>query len=907
MALVCPNPRERLGPATTVLPGAVGACTHYVDLPGFRNTSISGGESRMTDHHHHSLRNPCHSCSEAGGRDDRRVLEAHIRGSQQVDDHAGSSHLPDLDFTVGSKWNSNSIPPSVPISSWSSYMTSSSGSFPTSSTDWAVPSLGAPFPGSDVASFHADLGSGLSPNNFSGGLPLQIQAGSSGGSFFASGQVQQMTYQNQQTLINTVTPRDSWEKIEDAAGPSTHQHQMQMPAQYENPMHGSSVYTSYGAGGQSAREDVKDQFATMDEDSVSQWVDVMITEMMEAMPGVPIEHLFTNLSEVLAPCNVQIERVIGSRFQSLFGAGAPGVVRSQNLIPPPGPSRAGKRSRDKCDVNAHPAHNADQWGSLRNVDSPRTSTFHAAGARTHVMGSQSPAPPQARETELLYARSQTNVQTIDNLQLSLEPADERNLRHLHSADQFAHQVHRDSPKLNSLHHQYHHQHQQQQSHQLPHHRQLGAKPVPTFPHDFTSTQSAVAAQYPSHSVTRGYQGIAAPSISPHNAPEARAAPRIAPRPQTEAAVSNVSDEEGLQLLALLLQCAEAVSADNYEEANTILPQLSELATPYGTSVQRVVAYFAEGMASRLVTSCLGMCSPLPGKQLVSNQNFVSAIQVFNEICPFVKFSHFTANQAITEAFEGMNNVHIIDIDIMHGLQWPGLFHILAKRPGGPPHVHITGLGTSVETLEATGKRLIDFAASLRISFEFTAVADKIGNVDPASLKVEYQDALAVHWMHHSLYDVTGSDPETLSLIQKLAPKVITVVEQDLRHGGTFLSRFVEALHYYSALFDSLGASYPSDSAERHMVEQQLLSCEIKNILAVGGPARTGQVKFEHWLDELSKAGFKPVPLSGKAAHQAALLLGLYPCEGYTLLEHRGTLKLGWKDLCLFTASAWTCE
>jgi hypothetical protein len=816
---VCPNPRERLA---TVLP-AQG--THYVDLPGFRNTSSSitghGEYSRMTDHHHHSLRDPCQSCA---GREDRRAPEG--------DDHAGSSHFPGLDFTVGSKWNSNSV---TPISSWSSY---SSGSFPSSSADWAVP---VPFPGSDVGSFHSDL---TSPNSFSGGLPLQMQAaGGSGGGFFSGGQI---GYQNQATLVE---PRDSWGKMEDAAGPSSHQMQ-QMPAQtYENlAMHGA--YTSYG--GQSAREAVKDQFATMDEDSVSQWVDVMITEMMEAMPGVPIEQLFTNLSEMLAPCNAQIERVIGARFHSLFGAGAPGVVR--NMVPPP--SRAGKRARDKCD--------ADQWGSspsLRNVDSPRTPTFH--DARVHSMGvvTQSPAPPlPSRDPELLFSRPQTNVRAIDNLQLSLEPADERNLRHLH---QFAHR------ELDPLHHPTYPVSQFQQ----PHHRQPELKPPPAFPHS-------------------RFQDI----------------PRAAPRPpQSEVAASSASYEEGLQLLALLLQCAEAVAADNYDEANTILPQLSELATPYGTSVQRVVAYFAEGMASRLVTSCLGICSPLPGKQLVSNQRFVSAIQVFNEICPFVKFSHFTANQAITEAFEGMHNVHIIDIDIMHGLQWPGLFHILAKRPGGPPHVHITGLGSSVETLEATGKRLIDFAASLRIPFEFTAVADKIGNVDPAALKVDYQDALAVHWTHHSLYDVTGSDPETLSLIQKLAPKVITVVEQDLRHGGPFLSRFVEALHYYSALFDSLGASYPGDSPERHIVEQQLLSCEIKNILAVGGPARTGEVKFEHWLDELSKAGFKPVSLSGKAAHQAALLLGLYPCEGYTLQEHRGTLKLGWKDLCLFTASAWTCE
>jgi hypothetical protein len=31
---------------------------------------------------------------------------------------------------------------------------------------------------------------------------------------------------------------------------------------------------------------------------------------------------------------------------------------------------------------------------------------------------------------------------------------------------------------------------------------------------------------------------------------------------------------------------------------------------------------------------------------------------------------------------------------------------------------------------------------------------------------------------------------------------------------------------------------------------------------------------------------------------------MFPSDGYTLAEDKGTLKLGWKDLCLLTASAW---
>ncbi|KAG2614631.1 protein SCARECROW-like [Panicum virgatum] len=367
------------------------------------------------------------------------------------------------------------------------------------------------------------------------------------------------------------------------------------------------------------------------------------------------------------------------------------------------------------------------------------------------------------------------------------------------------------------------------------------------------------------------------------------------------------DEEGLHLLTLLLQCAESVNADNLDDAHLTLLEIAELATPFGTSTQRVAAYFAEAMSARLVSSCLGLYAPLPAASPAAARlhgRVAAAFQVFNGISPLVKFSHFTANQAIQEAFEREERVHIIDLDIMQGLQWPGLFHILASRPGGPPRVRLTGLGASMEALEATGKRLSDFADTLGLPFEFCAVAEKAGNVDPEKLGVTRREAVAVHWLHHSLYDVTGNDSNTLWLIQRLAPKVVTMVEQDLSHSGSFLARFVEAIHYYSALFDSLDASYGEDSPERHVVEQQLLSREIRNVLAVGGPARTGDVKLGSWREKLAQSGFRSASLAGSAAAQASLLLGMFPSDGYTLVEENGALKLGWKDLCLLTASAW---
>ncbi|KAK4742519.1 hypothetical protein SAY87_000520 [Trapa incisa] len=262
-------------------------------------------------------------------------------------------------------------------------------------------------------------------------------------------------------------------------------------------------------------------------------------------------------------------------------------------------------------------------------------------------------------------------------------------------------------------------------------------------------------------------------------------------------------------------------------------------------------------------------------------------------------------KAIFQALEGEDRVHVIDLDIMQGLQWPGLFHILASRPQKIRSMRVTGFGPSLELLQSTGRQLADFASSFGLPFEYTPIEGKIGSLtDPGQLGLRSGEATVIHWMHHSLYDVTGSDAGTLRLLGMARPKLVTIVEQDLSHGGSFLSRFVEALHYYSALFDAVGDGMDDHSVERHAVEQQLFGSEIRNIVAVGGPKRTGEVKVDRWGEELGRMGFRPVSLDGSPAAQASLLLGMYPWKGYTLVEEGGCLKLGWKDLSLLTASAW---
>lgn len=364
------------------------------------------------------------------------------------------------------------------------------------------------------------------------------------------------------------------------------------------------------------------------------------------------------------------------------------------------------------------------------------------------------------------------------------------------------------------------------------------------------------------------------------------------------------DQHGMSLITLLLESAVAISVDNLTEAHRMLLELSQYASPYASSCgERVVAYFAKSMSSRVINSWLGLCSPLTCYKTIH-----ASFQVFNNISPFIKFAHFTSNQAILEAFQGKNRVHIIDFDIMHGLQWPPLFHILATRIEGPPHIRMTGMGpSSLELLTDTGNQLSLFAKRLGMSFEYQPLSRKIGVLqDLSNFNLRRGETLAIHWLQHSLYDATGPDLKTLKHIQDLNPKILTLVQQNISHNGSFLDRFVNSLHYYSTLFDSLGANFPSDDVSRYNVEHEFLFREMNNIMAIGGPGRSGEDKFKDWRNELLKSGLVQVEMSCNSMAQAQLIVNMFmDCIGYTLVQGDGSIRVGWKETSLYTASAWT--
>ncbi|KAH6772069.1 hypothetical protein C2S52_005154 [Perilla frutescens var. hirtella] len=376
--------------------------------------------------------------------------------------------------------------------------------------------------------------------------------------------------------------------------------------------------------------------------------------------------------------------------------------------------------------------------------------------------------------------------------------------------------------------------------------------------------------------------------------------------------------DGMKLVQQLISCAEAVACRDRSHASLLLSELRANALVFGSAFQRVASCFVQGLADRLAMvqplGTVGFVSPKMNIMDTASEKKEEALRLVYEICPYIQFGHFVANSAILEAFEGERLVHVVDLGMTlglpHGHQWHNLIHSLARRQGPPPRLRITAVGLSTDKFRAIGDELEAYAVGLGVKLEFSVVHSNLENLNPKEIKTVPGETLVVNsilQLHCVVKESRGALNSVLQIIHELSPKVLVVVEQDSSHNGPFfLGRFMEALHYYSAIFDSLDAMLPKYDTKRAKMEQFYFAEEIKNIVSCEGPARVERhERVDQWRRRMSRAGFQPVAL--KMVGQAKQWLNsINAGEGYTTVEEKGCLVLGWKSKPIIAASCWKC-
>ncbi|OIT01990.1 PREDICTED: scarecrow-like protein 21 [Nicotiana attenuata] len=370
------------------------------------------------------------------------------------------------------------------------------------------------------------------------------------------------------------------------------------------------------------------------------------------------------------------------------------------------------------------------------------------------------------------------------------------------------------------------------------------------------------------------------------------------------------------LKQLLIACARALAENNLDDFEVLVTKARGAVSITGDPMQRLGAYIVEGLVARKELSGTTIYRSLRCKEPAGN-DLLSYMHILYEICPYLKFGYMAANGAIAEACRNENYVHIIDFQIAQGTQWMTLLQALAARPGGAPYVRITGIDDPVsqyargDGLAAVEKRLSAISEKFNIAVEFNAVPVFAPEVTKAMLDVRPGEAVAVNFplqLHHTpdeSVDVNNPRDELIRMIKSLCPKIVTLVEQESNtNTAPFFPRFLEALDYYHAMFESIDVTLARDRKERINVEQHCLARDIVNVIACEGKERVERHELlGKWKSRFMMAGFRQYPLSSYVNSVIKDLMRRYS-EHYMLVEKDGAMLLGWKERNLISASAW---
>jgi hypothetical protein len=273
-----------------------------------------------------------------------------------------------------------------------------------------------------------------------------------------------------------------------------------------------------------------------------------------------------------------------------------------------------------------------------------------------------------------------------------------------------------------------------------------------------------------------------------------------------------------------------------------------------------------------------------------------------------------------EANTSSNGFHVVDFDIGHGGQYKNLLHALSGLQNSKPAiVKITAVaadsnGVEEERLRLVGETLTQLARRVGLNLCFNVVSCKLSELTRESLGCEPDEALAVNFAFklyrmpdESVSSTENPRDELLRRVKGLAPRVVTVVEQEMNtNTAPFMARVNESCSYYGALFDSIESTVKGDNSERAKVEEGL-GRRMVNSVACEGRDRVERCEvFGKWRARMGMAGFELKPLSHNIAESMKTRLSLANRvnPGFSVKEENGGVCFGWMGKTLTVASAW---
>lgn len=376
-------------------------------------------------------------------------------------------------------------------------------------------------------------------------------------------------------------------------------------------------------------------------------------------------------------------------------------------------------------------------------------------------------------------------------------------------------------------------------------------------------------------------------------------------------------KEVIDLRTLLINCAQAVAADDRRNADELLKQIRQHASQFGDGNQRLAHYFVVGLGARLAGNGSQIHKALVSERTTA-ASYLKAYYTYLASSPFRKMSNFASNKTIMTKSAKAMRVHVIDFGILYGFQWPTFIQRISGREGGPPLLRITGIDfpqpgfKPAERIEETGRRLAHYAKTFNVPFEYNAIAKKWETIRLEDLKIEKDEFIVVNCLYRTknLLDETvvaeSARTKVLNLIRKINPEIfIHGIVNGAYSAPFFVTRFREVLYHFSALFDMLEMNIPREKEERMLIERDLFGKEALNVIACEGWERVERPEtYKQWQVRDMKAGFIQVPLDREIIDKAIYKVRTFYHKDFVIDEASQWLLMGWKGRIIYAISCW---
>nr|XP_010939913.1 nodulation-signaling pathway 1 protein [Elaeis guineensis] len=372
---------------------------------------------------------------------------------------------------------------------------------------------------------------------------------------------------------------------------------------------------------------------------------------------------------------------------------------------------------------------------------------------------------------------------------------------------------------------------------------------------------------------------------------------------------------------LLNPCATAIEAANYSRVHHLLYVLRELASTSGDANHRLAAYGLRSLTRHLSSAGIaaavgvpaqgsGPADDSPSFASTEPKLFRSAIIKFHEVSPWFALPNSLGNASILQAVTLDSNqrprpLHVVDVGVSHGIQWPTLLDALSRHPGGVPalvRITVAGAATPPGPFSAAplgydfSSHLLRYAKSIDLNLRI----DRADTLEPQTMSLARSETLVVCAQFRVGHG--GPDDRTAFLrsVRELNPDLVVLAEVDGGGAGETDGRFPAEFGRRSGLLwkflDSTSAAFKGrDCAERRVVEG-----EAARILEWGAAADEG---CERWRGRMVGLGFREEWFGEDALEAGRALLRKYDGNWETRMAG-AAVGLWWKGHRVSFCSLW---